>query len=758
MARVVQVVTTNNFAGVERYVCNTATELSARGWDVTVVGGHPRDMREALADDVAWLPGATPAQALRSLTKLRRQDVCHAHMTIGEAVAIAARPLHRAAIVSTRHFAAHRGASRLGRMLGPLISAKLDRQIAVTEFVADRVERRPDAVIRNGIAPLPHLWREANRVVLVLQRVEREKDTVTALRAWQMSRMFEEGWSLRVVGDGAERMELESWVAANRVPGVAFKGWSSDVTTDFASAGILLAPAPTDSFGFAVLEAMSAGVPVVACAAGGHLETVGRTADASLFPPGDVDAAAAALRELLRDPVRAAASSAARELVRAEFTIERHVDRLIPEYEAATSSRQKRRRSKAKPGNEGLRELVVCSLEAWDEVWRRNQFLVGNLLRRNPQLRVLFVEPPADPLFDLSQRRPPQPPRLRSLAADGRLRAFRPLKVLPRRAGPIADRLLRSQVAGAAGVMGFSQPILWINDVTYAPLIAAKEWPSVYDVTDDWLQAPFPPREIDRLRRLDELALETADEVVVCSRALASTRGARREVTLIRNGIDAEHFRRPRSRPSDLPASPVAVYVGSLHDSRLDVDLVADVACALPHVRLALVGPNSLSRESQATLERLSNVMLLGPRPYDDVPAYLQHSDVVIVPHRISSFTDSLDPIKVHECLVIDTPTVATPVAGFREHAEELHVVDRSAFPERVAKALTAGWRIPRTHTVGSWEQRASEFELVLRRALRCESTSRGASSLRAAPTCRPSGSTDLRGGDPEAGRLLEGG
>ena len=52
-----------------------------------------------------------------------------------------------------------------------------------------------------------------------------------------------------------------------------------------------------------------------------------------------------------------------------------------------------------------LKELVVCSLEAWDDVWRRNQFFVDGLLRRNPGLRVLFVEPPADPLFDLASRR-----------------------------------------------------------------------------------------------------------------------------------------------------------------------------------------------------------------------------------------------------------------------------------------------------------------------------------------------------------------
>jgi glycosyltransferase involved in cell wall biosynthesis len=566
----------------------------------------------------------------------------------------------------------------------------------------------------------------------VLQRLEHEKDTFTALRAWRKSRMFEEGWTLRIVGDGAERSDLEAWVAASGVPGVVFTGWQSDVTSEFARAGILLAPAPSDSFGFAVLEAISAGVPVVASAAGGHLETVGRLPEAALFPPGDVGAARAALRALLSDAVRAAASAAGRKLVQAEFTIERHVGRLLPEYEAAMRGRRNRFRPKSKTTMEAprargssksqngrLRELVVCSLEAWDEVWRRNQFLVDALLRRNPELRVLFVEPPADPLFDLWQRRLPQLPRLRSLTADGRLRAFRPLKVLPRRAGPLTDRVLRHQIETVTRFVGFSKPTLWLNDVTYAPLLTRTGWPSVYDVTDDWLHAPFAPSELERLGYLEELAIEHADEVVVCSQALAKSRGASRAVSVIPNGLDVEHFRRPQPRPRDLPAPPVAVYVGSLHDARLDIELVVDVARALPDLSLAFVGPNSLSANSQASLEGLPNVDLLGPRPYENVPAYLQHADIIIVPHRVSPFTESLDPIKLYECLVVDTRTVATPIAGFREHEDKLVIAERDAFAECVVEVLSGPSRSSRTVPTTSWDERGSEFELVLQRASR---------------------------------------
>jgi hypothetical protein len=135
--------------------------------------------------------------------------------------------------------------------------------------------------------------------------------------------------------------------------------------------------------------------------------------------------------------------------------------------------------------------------------------------------------------------RRPALPRLRSVSRDRRLRALRPLKLLPRRAGPIADVLLRLQVVGAARLFGLSRPTLWINDVTYSPLIATTGWPTVYDVTDDWLLAPFKARELERLGRLDELGVRAANEVVVCSSALAESRGAQRAVSLIPNAVES---------------------------------------------------------------------------------------------------------------------------------------------------------------------------------------------------------------------------
>ena len=72
----------------------------------------------------------------------------------------------------------------------------------------------------------------------------------------------------------------------------------------YQTASLFLALQPDEALGLSVLEAMAAGLPVVAAAGGGHLETVGAAPDAALFAPGDVEEAAQLLRSLGADQER----------------------------------------------------------------------------------------------------------------------------------------------------------------------------------------------------------------------------------------------------------------------------------------------------------------------------------------------------------------------------------------------------------------------------------------------------------------------
>ena len=341
-----------------------------------------------------------------------------------------------------------------------------------------------------------------------------------------------------------------------------------------------------------------------------------------------------------------------------------------------------------------MTDLVVLSLEAWDAVWRRNQYLVSGLLEQDERLRVLFVEPAADPLHALrSRRRPRAGAGLRGATDHDRLWLYQPTKVLPRAADPGGDRRRARAVVRAARRLRMRMPVLWINDPAGARVLARTGWPALYDITDDWLAAVRTPAENRRLREDEATLLRRCEEVVVCSAHLAATKGAARPVTLVPNAVDPAPYRAPVDRPADLPPGPVAVYVGTIHTDRIDVDLCLDVARALGRGRLVLVGPAPLPPGDRERLVR-SGVVLLGAKDRREVPGYLRHADVLLVPHVVTPFTESLDPIKLYEYRAAGRPVVSTPVAGFRGSDDpQVAVADRAAFPEAVRAALAAQGR-----------------------------------------------------------------
>lgn len=326
--RVVHLVCSNGFAGVENYIVNLATGLARDGIEVVVIGGARGPMQDALAGTaVEWLPGDDVRGAWASLRSVAVPDILHTHMSQADVVGC----LHRltrgraARQVSTRHFAGARGGTVVARaLLGP-VTRSLSAQIAISQFVADDVEPPVD-VVRSGVASTDAA-RSRERFVLVAQRLEPEKHTDDVIEAWAVCEGPADGWALRIAGDGSERSRLERLVRDRGVAdSVEFLGHRSDVPDLLARAGLVIAPTPREGLGILVLEAMAHATPVVASAGGGHLETVGAAAPELLFAPHDVDGAARVVDALLADAaLRAAAGERLRTLQRARFTTESQV-------------------------------------------------------------------------------------------------------------------------------------------------------------------------------------------------------------------------------------------------------------------------------------------------------------------------------------------------------------------------------------------------------------------------------------------------
>lgn len=143
--------------------------------------------------------------------------------------------------------------------------------------------------------------------------------------------------SFVIAGDGPERYALETAV---RLFGVekrfSFLGWNQDVPGLLAASDLLLLPSREESFPLSVLEAMAAGLPVVAADVGGVRELVQDGKTGILVRKGDVQGFAAAVNRLAGDPaLRKSMGESARKIARG-FTESKMINSIDSVYSEFT--------------------------------------------------------------------------------------------------------------------------------------------------------------------------------------------------------------------------------------------------------------------------------------------------------------------------------------------------------------------------------------------------------------------------------------
>jgi glycosyltransferase involved in cell wall biosynthesis len=150
-----------------------------------------------------------------------------------------------------------------------------------------------------------------------------------------------DGVRAAIAGDGPERDRLERLAREQGLEERAtFHGWVDDDERArlLASARTLVLPSLWDEpFGIVGLEALAAGVPVVASDVGGIPSWLADGEAGLLVPRGDSDALAEALGVVLRDDDAHRRLADAAPDVAARFSIERHLELLLPELSAAAS-------------------------------------------------------------------------------------------------------------------------------------------------------------------------------------------------------------------------------------------------------------------------------------------------------------------------------------------------------------------------------------------------------------------------------------
>jgi glycosyltransferase involved in cell wall biosynthesis len=130
-----------------------------------------------------------------------------------------------------------------------------------------------------------------------------------------------------------------------------------------------------------------------------------------------------------------------------------------------------------------------------------------------------------------------------------------------------------------------------------------------------------------------------------------------REVALLPNAVNTDLFDpdRPWPRPADYPAAAWSmIYIGALWGDWFDWDLLRRLAVAYTEAAVVVVGDY---RNQMASAP--DNAHFLGLKAQRDLPGYLAHANVAIIPWKVNAVTHATSPLKVYEYLAMRRPVVA---------------------------------------------------------------------------------------------------
>jgi glycosyltransferase involved in cell wall biosynthesis len=335
--------------GSERHLLTLLPALAERGFEPVLVG----------LDDPAWDPvdfyGSLRVPAIRipsgrdvdplllvRLVHSLRADVVHTHLVHADAYGGVAAKLRGARLVSTKH---NDDPFRVGpfRHVERGLCRLADKVVTITDalrdFTVERVGVAPRKVetIHYGLDDLPEAWGvnppdevpEDARILLAVSRLTAQKGIDVAVRALPL---LPKDTVLVVLGEGPERAVLEPLARELGVERRVFlAGRVPDVAAWLRRASVLVHPARWEGFGLAVLEAMLAGLPVVASRVSSLPELVVDGETGFLVAPDDPSALALGVARALEQP---ALGAAGRQRALAEFSVAKMADRTAALYRA----------------------------------------------------------------------------------------------------------------------------------------------------------------------------------------------------------------------------------------------------------------------------------------------------------------------------------------------------------------------------------------------------------------------------------------
>lgn len=346
--------------GVNDHVGSLYRVLRARGHDVRIITSSHGLQKASEGDIIRVGKGfsvpfngsmgtitlsPTYLAQVRAILDRERFDVLHFHEPFVPFLSLVTLTLSTSVNIGTFHaFGGLSISYEFGkRMLGHY-AGKLHGRIAVSPAARHFISRYFPGeykIVPNGVEPGRYQravpiarYRDGVPNILFVGRMEPRKGLIHLLRAFRRLQLDGVRARLLIVGTGPGEREARRYVLTRQLEDVEFLGRVPEAQKAqlFKTADIYVSPATgRESFGIVLLEAMSAGAPIICSDIHGYRGVVRRERDGILVEPGNADALAAAIRRLIDDPVLREQLSRAGEERAQLFTWER-VGQAVEEY------------------------------------------------------------------------------------------------------------------------------------------------------------------------------------------------------------------------------------------------------------------------------------------------------------------------------------------------------------------------------------------------------------------------------------------
>lgn len=331
------------FAGGEQQTLNLLRGLASLGLDQVLVCHKGNEL--ALRARAAGIRVTEVGHFVRGHRRGSRADLVHAHC---------GRSLHWAAIEhllrATPYIYTRRVDNRLRLFFATRWRYRHAARVVCLSRAIEAVVQRAVGPVRTtiiastysdlrsnreAVAAIRSRW-PGKRLVGQVGRLLRHKGHDVTVAAARRLAARRPDLQFLLLGDGPRRVELERSV--RDLPNVSLLGHERNIGDYLAALDLFVFPSLTEGLGSSILEAMQAGVPVVASAAGGIPDLIEDGVTGLLVPPGDDAALAAAIAEVTDNPdVGQRLVSAARQRL-SEFSPETVSSRYLGLYRQILSA------------------------------------------------------------------------------------------------------------------------------------------------------------------------------------------------------------------------------------------------------------------------------------------------------------------------------------------------------------------------------------------------------------------------------------